>query len=366
MKIFVTDHNYVCAEVSKRFERTENILDADVVLTWSDIPKTENNIVKLAKELNKPVVMIQHGRRAIVDYCSFYKDIKSSSPGSKILADKVCVWGKRDHDDLIAEGYSPEQVIWTGSPLVPELPTGREPKLITFLSHHDLRKDAMGYNQEIHEALLNEYVNKRIESDGKSLPIYNIVVSPQYDNEQLTMPMYLRDGKLVNHGEAQKEIDELEKKTRLQAKEKGLSEEATKTLLQSTIDALTKTFKSASFAQCRIVPADQNAWKKMTSVFLRTKVCVSMMPSSFEGLACAVDVPIVRVKCDLGVRKEGKTDYELSDAVEPCTVDTLIGTIKKVNADDRRSARKYIAESEMIGPGKAIDNIAEVIKSCLK
>ena len=332
MKVFFTDRNFVTREVEKRFESVDNLLEAEALVTWTDITKTERDQVMLAKALGIPSIVIQHGRRAIVDYLPDYNDINSNNTNQKIVADYFCCWGKRDYDDMIKEGYTDKQIKWTGSPLIPNFPDTRDPKLITFLSHHDVRKDAVEYNHAIHETLIKHYGNKRVKLSDKEFPAYNMIMSSQYDNEKLGEYVCKYKKELVYESEIN---------------ERKLKKE---------------DLTDLSYAKVRIDSAHQKAWHTMASILMNTKVCVSVMPSSFEGLAAVMDIPIVRVKCDWGVRDtDGKVDYELNEAAEPTVLSKLIKTIKDTNAQQRKGGRAKIASQEMTCKGDPIDNIERVI-----
>ena len=333
MKVFFTDRNFVTRQVEKRFEAVDNLLEAEALVTWTDITKTENDQIKLAKELGIPSIVIQHGRRAIVDYLPDYEDINSANTKQKIEADYFCCWGKRDYDDLIKAGYSKDKIKWTGSPLVPLFPPTRDPKLITFLSHHDIRKDALEYNHAIHETIIKVYGKRKVEIQGKMFPEYNMIMSNSYDNEKLGEYMCRYKKELVYESE----IIERELKK--------------------------EDLTDLSYAKVRINSSHQRAWHTMASILMNTKVCVSVMPSSFEGLAAVMDIPIVRVKCDWGVRDEkGKVDYELNEAVEPTVLSKLIKNIKDIDPKQRKTGRAKIASQEMTCKGDPIDNIERVIR----
>jgi len=331
MKVFFTDRNFVTREVEKRFESVDNLLEAEALVTWTDITKTEHDQVMLAKELGIPSIVIQHGRRAIVDYLPSYNDINSNNNNKKIEADYFCCWGKSDYDDLLEIGYKKSQIKWTGSPLVPLFPPIRDPKLITFLSHHDIRKDALKYNHAIHETLVKKYGKKKITILDNEFPIYNMILSSAYDNEKLGEYMCQYKKEVVYESDIN---------------ERKLKKE---------------DLTNLTYAKVRINSAHQRAWYNMASILMNTKVCVSVMPSSFEGLAVVMDIPIVRVKCDWGVRKEGKVDFELNEAVEPTVLSRLIKTIESVDPQQRKTGRQEIAEQDMVCEGNAIDNIERVI-----
>ena len=335
MKVFFNDHNFVTKEVANGFEQVDNLLEAEALVTWTDITKTERDQIFLAKELGIPSIVIQHGRRAIVDYLPDYEDINSDNTKQKIHADYFCCWGKSDYNDLLKAGYTKDQIKWTGSPLIPNFPDDRNPQLITFLSHHDLRQDALIYNHEIHETLLDKYGETKIDVNGKKIPIYSMIISTQYDNEKLEEYVCRYKDKIVYESDINEQ--ELEK----------------------------KDLTDLSYAKVRINSAHQKAWYNMASILLNTKAVISVMPSSFEGLAIAMDIPVVRVKCDWGVRtKDGDIDFEVSEAVESVDIKELIEAIENINPEQRKASRKKITASDMVCEGSAVENIREVINGC--
>jgi len=285
--IFLKDRNCCSLQLEDYYKRlnkvTDNLYDAKVLITWSDIPLTENKQILMAKELGIKTFVIQHGRNATVDYDPDYLDLNGNS-GQKFIGDYFFVWGEPDRQRLLKSGVNDSQIIITGSPLIPcQIPEIAEKKFVVFLSHHDLRPDFAKINEEVHATLAKKY--------GLD---YLLVYSAQYLNEPLT-----------------------------------------------------KIEKDIKYTRIKIDGADRSAWLNMMSILRKAKCVVSIMASSFEGLSmCFGDIPIVRVACDLGVRdKEGKVEYENS-GTHFCDTNTLIDTIEKVKPEELKEQRLQIARDE--------------------
>ena len=93
MRIYYKNHNQILQEIIPRFETTDKIWEADRVVLWNDVTSQEQGIVHLAHAYKKPVIVVQHGRWGTSRYYPPFNE--------KILADKLCVWGKRDKKWLV-------------------------------------------------------------------------------------------------------------------------------------------------------------------------------------------------------------------------------------------------------------------------
>lgn len=108
-KAFVWDFNNVLMEVEKRIETTRNPHEADVLILWQDVRGGCRELAQHAKDyLNKPVVVVQHGRGATRDYLE-----PNNFP---MLADKMCLWGPAEVNRLNQANLGKRAVV-TGSPL---------------------------------------------------------------------------------------------------------------------------------------------------------------------------------------------------------------------------------------------------------
>jgi len=117
-KTFVRNHNGVMDDLIPHLDLVDTVDKADVIVLWQDIISMELSISNLAHKLNKPVVVIQHGRRAVEDYLSpFSYEFKS---------DKICVWGSIDKEDLLSIGIPDKKIDIVGTSVLGHL-KGRIP-----------------------------------------------------------------------------------------------------------------------------------------------------------------------------------------------------------------------------------------------
>jgi len=118
MKVVILDHNGVLSDLNPHFELVTNIDEAEVAILWNDVISFGLSIARTAHCLGKPVVVIQHGRGAMSDYAPPFNH--------NLIADKVCVWGKSDRDELLKLGISPKRIAITGTTVFKHL-IGRKP-----------------------------------------------------------------------------------------------------------------------------------------------------------------------------------------------------------------------------------------------
>lgn len=111
--IFSLDHNNVLQNILPHFNVTKDMKKAEAVLLWQDVTFYGLKYAKRAKELGKPVIVVQHGRWAFRDYLP--------PVNYKLLADKLCVWGTRDHEWMMNAGFDRNRVILTGCPILDNL-----------------------------------------------------------------------------------------------------------------------------------------------------------------------------------------------------------------------------------------------------
>jgi len=123
MKIYLIDHNQVLSEVKKEFETVNNIEKAERVVLWTDVLPFFQSVVGLAHALDIPVIAVQHGRRGTSRYYPPF-----SVP---IIADKLCVWGRKDKERLVGAGHYEGKIEVVGT---------------TIFSHLKKRKPHKGVN----------------------------------------------------------------------------------------------------------------------------------------------------------------------------------------------------------------------------
>lgn len=117
-KCIIRNHNGVLDGLEEHVEVVTSVADADVVVLWQDIIAMDLSISNLAHKLGKPVLVIQHGRRAVEDYLPPFNH--------EFKADKMCVWGSLDKEDLMSIGVPESKIDITGTSVFKRL-KGREP-----------------------------------------------------------------------------------------------------------------------------------------------------------------------------------------------------------------------------------------------
>ena len=86
------------------------------ILVWSEIGSTEQILVKLAKQRDIPIILLQHG-------LFFDSGIKGAYEMNKfqgvypIDADAIIVWGEKEKEHQIASGTSKQKIHVLGTPL---------------------------------------------------------------------------------------------------------------------------------------------------------------------------------------------------------------------------------------------------------
>lgn len=179
-RIFLTNRGSIMDKIMPYFITT-SLKKAKVAVLFQDILGNGLNYANEAKERGVPIVVVQHGKGAVSDYLP--------PLNHKLLADKICVWGKRDYDALINGGISPDKVVLSGCPLFyNEKKDKKKHKGINVLF-------APGHIQEsneniaIMEALrnikgINIYV-KLLSLHNKKLYGNNVIVSNSFDRDHI-------------------------------------------------------------------------------------------------------------------------------------------------------------------------------------
>lgn len=97
--------------VKTKDQYTENFYKADCLVTWQDVRGPEKELVEFFKKrLEKPVVVVEHGRGATRDYCEPNK--------FPFISDLLCVWGPSSVRRLSKVGFPMDRAVVTGSPLM--------------------------------------------------------------------------------------------------------------------------------------------------------------------------------------------------------------------------------------------------------
>jgi hypothetical protein len=113
MKIVLQDHNQCLADVAKQFEIVDIVDKADVVVLWEDVLGWPASVARLAKSRGKPLIVMQHGINAVIDY--------GPPKNYPLLADKLCIWSPSDARLLASYGIPRDRYVMTGTTLFSHL-----------------------------------------------------------------------------------------------------------------------------------------------------------------------------------------------------------------------------------------------------
>jgi hypothetical protein len=185
-RIFLTNRGGVMDKI-KHYFLTTNLKKAQAAVLFQDVVGNGLRYATEAKEKGIPIVVVQHGRGAIVDYLP--------PINHKMLADKICVWGTRDQEMMLTGGFAPDQIVLTGCPLFDNLKNEKifhKGTNILFAPAHSLGNDEYNdsSNMEIMDVLRSiKGINILVKllSTQKNRKAYgnNIVLSNSFDNDHI-------------------------------------------------------------------------------------------------------------------------------------------------------------------------------------
>jgi len=117
-RIFLTNRGSVMDNILPYFFTT-GIKKADIAVMFQDVV---GDGLKYATEIRSrgiPLIVVQHGRGAVRDYLP--------PKNLPLLADKLCVWGTRDHEMMLEAGFSKDRIALTGCPIFDGLSKTKKP-----------------------------------------------------------------------------------------------------------------------------------------------------------------------------------------------------------------------------------------------
>lgn len=108
MKVLAHNYNGVLDDVLPHLDLVQDILSADIYLSWQDIDPQFVNLYKSAKALGKKSFLMSH----CYGSCTHYLAPNTYTP----LADRYLVWGQYDFE-LAQKAFMGRRTIITGSPI---------------------------------------------------------------------------------------------------------------------------------------------------------------------------------------------------------------------------------------------------------
>lgn len=317
MKAYVADFNNILLELSKRVDLVSDARDADVIITWQDVRGAQLELAKMNQDyLQKPLVVVQHGRGATRDY---------NAPNNfKLLADKICVWGQTEADRMTHSGYGDKTVI-TGSPL-------------TFYTR-----------------------NKPSKLDEKgTFILYMPIITSKEEPDNLINFYHLKQ---IEYKYAMKRVEEF--KTPLKAAWKSWQIDANCAtesnipydLFRQDFHLITKLtdihdYRLYHGAQVRSSVCHSSHLENMMKLLVNTSCVISMEESTTQLMCAAMGIPCVNIEGfeygDFGGVKDYKTELIHTDATAFCKLEDIEETIfnEIKNKDKRQKAREEVVKKE--------------------
>ena len=338
-KIYIRNFNGVMDGIIKsdEFWIVENPGESDCIVLWNDVRGEFVELAKINKKhLHKPLVVVQHGAGGTRDY-----EFPNHFP---FLSDKFCCWGQADYDRLVKQGNGDKGII-TGCTLInqmkplaphtekniifcPVVAEREDPaNIITF---HELKKIELDYSQ------------KNIMKYRKEL-------------EASWRPSVLSSNNLLE----ERTIPYLDINTNFR-------------LIVKTTPIHDKRLYLGSV--CETSQGEAKHIEGCVKLLTHADVVVSMLESTFQLLAMAMDIPVV-ICNEYQFTVYGGEDYTNFDHIKTkgvtyCDLKDLRTTIEGELANPKRltKERKEVVLREFGDitsdpDGKIIELIKELVKN---
>jgi hypothetical protein len=184
-RILLTNRGGVMDRIKPYFFTSFNFEKIKAAVLFQDVVGQGLEYAKRSKEMDTPIVVVEHGRGAISDYLAPRK--------MPLLADKVCVWGSFDRYVLINGGIDEEKIVLTGCPIFEGLSrtkTSHKGMNVLFSpAHFTENKDDEPLNVQILNKLNSikdiTVYTKLLNTHSKELRTKHSVISTSYDDDHL-------------------------------------------------------------------------------------------------------------------------------------------------------------------------------------
>jgi len=118
MKVFYKLRSNLLNDLLPRVEYTNNLLEADVFLTWNSVLKEHERNIELAKEYKIPSFVYNHGLMGEHDHDPNVIDHLTGQNGKPMIADYHLSWGQGGKDILLRAGVPKEKIKIVGCPIL--------------------------------------------------------------------------------------------------------------------------------------------------------------------------------------------------------------------------------------------------------
>lgn len=354
MKIYCVNYNNVLDGIipilKEKGQWTDNYHLADVFLIWQDVRGECKELADVVQNhLGKPVIVMQHGRGAVRDY----------GPPNKfpLTADKILVWGPAEKRRLLSYGIAENRIEVVGCPLIPLLkPPNNERKGKNVVFCPVITQKEEPENILVYATLKKWESEKLIENIYELFPKMKKAWAVE-ENQFRTVK--LPDGTTEN---------------RLWGKQINPTLPRYVTYAKGLLNIKLTGIHDFYQYHAPIVHTEQGSEDHMQAtidLLRNTDVLVCLEEGTMQGLACALDIPVILVDIFTYGTYGGTQDY---DRVEKINTPAVYRTnkIEKIGAlidnalehkEELRKQRIKVCEDEFgANLGAINDNIIRAIE----
>ena len=327
------------------YKKTDILHKSKLYVGWNDIAQPDKKIIELCKKHNVPNLIVEHGKIAVSDYQKGRVNTITQHSQKELIADNIAVWGEASREILLESGVDDSKIHVIGSPVIwdhiytyklndellnvpfylgpknidPEtgdvwelqhcqssIPQNEKRSVVAFFCHHDYTDLGVENNRLIYEEI-------------KDRPDLFVKGTASYANNRPENPF--------------KELFDMK-----------VEDRATKCIF---IDHRAK-----------------NNLPFIKELLKRCKCVVSTIPGTINGICWAMNVPVINVDFDWGVRDlDGNRRIEWDDADYLCELKNLNKTIDFICENDHKTELRSLYADRYMGTsaGNSLKNMLELI-----
>lgn len=348
MKIYLENRNNVLTDLEPFLDITTNLLEADIYLTWNDLIEPQKTNINEAKLLGKPVIVVEHGMKAVSDYQSDLVATFENMGGRALLADYILVWGDKSREILLKAGIQKEKIYVVGSPIIWEneyIYKNQNNEFVTLgFFHSELVVDPRT-NQTWKLQGCRSYI-PRNETGGKIVGFY-----PHHDYNGIGMEGNRLVWNQIKHRDdvficlPQNYVNE--------EKENPFKE-----LLDLPVEIKSKKAIALNIESPKSIAFHRKFLQKVGCI-------VSTIPGTINGLCWAINAPIINPRIDWGWRDlAGNVIYDNHSGDYVCNIDKLNKKIDSVLKKDTKQKQREKCAIDFMGvkKGHSRTNMIAAIK----
>jgi len=351
-KGFFRNYNNLLNQILPLYENVDNILKADFLLTWNDLVSPNREIVQLAKEFKKPSFIIEHGMKAVSDYQKDLQDVRFNMGGKPFTADHMFLWGDKSKEIMIESGVSSDKISVVGSPIIYNYEyvysCGSETKTVPFNAGLSIIDPETERKWELQEGIISL---PQIDRDERGNPAGNLITFFPYHD-------WTEQG-LENTKEIWDKIKHLPNIVVAASSSYQNHKPENPFLDLLKVEPYEERIKKIICSDIRR-PGNIDFVK---NILRRSKLIITTIPGTINGIAWCMDVPILSPKIDWNWRYKGKPIFDICDADYSCELDDIEINIHNILKDDTKENErlKYAKYYMGIDKGNPIENIRSFI-----